>query len=191
MIQSKSDVLKNDRLDFQSTSYSFPMRTLFKPIIHLTFLAALAAPFPNVVHAEMAFVPGAEQGKLISSSDSLLEANKRLVFDFWREVFEGGHMELAERYLSDEYIQHNPNVQSGRRAFVDFFSKIKKPQTILPSIQAPLISMVAERDLVILTFGREYPDPKDATQRYMTTWFDMFRIRDGKIVEHWDPALRR
>lgn len=76
------------------------MRTLFKPIIHLTFLAALAAPLSSVVHAEIAFVPAAEQFKLLSSSDSQLEANKRLVFDFWREVFEGGHMELAERYLS-------------------------------------------------------------------------------------------
>jgi predicted SnoaL-like aldol condensation-catalyzing enzyme len=82
-------------------------------------------------------------------------------------------------------------VASGRAAFVEFFSKIKKPQPIAAHIQAPLISIVAERDLVILTFGREYPDPKDPSQRYSTTWFDMFRIANGKIVEHWDPALRR
>jgi predicted SnoaL-like aldol condensation-catalyzing enzyme len=25
---------------------------------------------------------------------------------------------------------------------------------------------------------------------YTTTWFDMFRVVDGKIVEHWDPATK-
>ena len=37
-----------------------------------------------------------------------------------------------------------------------------------------------------LAFAREHPDPKDPSARYTTTWFDMFRIKDGKIVEHWD-----
>ncbi|PTT35902.1 hypothetical protein DBR23_22240 [Acidovorax sp. HMWF018] len=139
----------------------------------------------------MKFVSANEQPKLLQSSDAQLEKNKRLVFDFWREVFEGGHMDLAERYLSDGYIQHNPNVPSGRKGFVEAFSKVKKPQPIASYIQSPLVAITAERDLVVLSFGKEYPDPKDPTKTYRTTWFDMFRIEDGKIAEHWDPALRR
>lgn len=170
------------------TSFRFPFRAV-------ALVAALGALAPTLAQAQtstpMAFVAPVQQAALLGSSDPQLAANKRLVFDFWREVFEGGHMDLAAKYLSDEYIQHNPNVASGRIAFVEFFSKIKKPQAVADHIQAPLISIVAERDLVILTFGREYPDPKDASQRYTTTWFDMFRIANGKIVEHWDPALRR
>ena len=45
-------------------------------------------------------------------------------------------------------------------------------------------------DLVVMAFAREYPDPKDPSQKYTTTWFDMFRLADGKIAEHWDPATR-
>ena len=25
---------------------------------------------------------------------------------------------------------------------------------------------------------------------YTTTWFDLYRLQDGKIIEHWDPALK-
>jgi predicted SnoaL-like aldol condensation-catalyzing enzyme len=30
----------------------------------------------------------------------------------------------------------------------------------------------------------------DASKKYATTWFDLFRIVDGKIAEHWDPAVK-
>ena len=53
---------------------------------------------------------------LLASSDPKLAANKRLVYDFWREVFEAGHVELAPKYMTETYIQHNPLVASGRDA---------------------------------------------------------------------------
>ena len=51
-------------------------------------------------------------------------------------------------------------------------------------------AIVAEGDRVILSFVREAPDPKDPSVKYTTTWFDMFRIVNGKIVEHWDSATK-
>jgi len=113
------------------------------------------------------------------------------VYDFWREVFEGGHMELAEKYMAESYVQHNPNVPTGRAAFVDFFSKFAKPKAIESKVKAPLVAIVAEGDLVILAFAREGTDPKDSARKYTTTWFDMFRIENGKIAEHWDPATKQ
>ena len=148
-------------------------------------LVAAAAP------AQVAVQPVASQEALLASADPRIAANKRLVYDFWREVFEGAHMELADKYMAESYIQHNPNVPSGRAAFVDFFTKVKKPAPIEPRIKAPLVAIVAEGDLVILSFAREGVDPKDATKKYSTTWFDMFRIENGKIAEHWDPAQKQ
>ena len=58
-------------------------------------------------------------------------------------------------------------------------------------MKAPLVAITAEGDLVILSFVREHADPKDPAQKYTTTWFDMFRIENGKIAEHWDPATKR
>ncbi len=43
----------------------------------------------------------------------------------------------------------------------------------------------------MLDFASVNKDPKDSTKTYTTTWFDVFRIKDGKIAEHWDPALKQ
>ncbi|MBV9890767.1 MAG: nuclear transport factor 2 family protein [Rhizobacter sp.] len=140
--------------------------------------------------AQVAVVAAPDQEKLLTSADPKLAANKRLVYDFWREVFEGAHMELADKYMAESYVQHNPNVATGRAAFVDFFQRVRKPAAIEARIKAPLVAIVAEGDLVVMSFSREHADPKDATQKYTTTWFDMFRIENGKIAEHWDPAVK-
>ena len=151
-------------------------------------VAALAlAP---AAFAQVAVAAAADQERLLASADPKLAANKRLVYDFWREVFEGAHMELADKYMAESYIQHNPNVPTGRAAFVEFFQRVRKPAPIEPRIKAPLVAIVAEGDLVVLSFAREHADPKDASKKYTTTWFDMFRIENGKIAEHWDPAVK-
>jgi predicted SnoaL-like aldol condensation-catalyzing enzyme len=154
----------------------------------IAILAALTLPF--AASAQLAVVAQPNQELLLASSDPHLAANKRLVYDFWREVFEGGHMELADKYMAESYIQHNPNVATGRAAFIEAFSRRVKPQTIEAKVKAPMVAIVAEGDLVILSFVREGSDPKDAAKKYTTTWFDMFRIESGKIAEHWDGAQK-
>ena len=154
-------------------------------------LCALALSVAGVAWGQVAVVANPNHEQLLASPDPKLAANKRLVYDFWREVFEAGHMELAEKYMADSYIQHNPNVPTGRAAFVEFFQRVKKPKPIEARVQSPLVSIVAEGDLVVLSFVSEAPDPKDPSSKYTTTWFDMFRIENGKIAEHWDPATKR
>lgn len=156
----------------------------------LAALGALALLLGAAVQAQVPVTPTADQAAQLASADATLAAHKRLVYDFWREVFEAGHLERADQYLTEGYIQHNPNVPSGRAAFVAFFGKIRQPRAIEPRITAPLVSITAERDLVTLSFVREYADPKDPSRKYTTTWFDMFRIENGKIAEHWDPAQK-
>ena len=161
--------------------------------LKLALLAVLLAG--GVARAQLPVVPTANQEALLASADPALAANKKLVFDFWREVFEAGHMDLAEKYMAETYIQHNPNVPTGRAAFVAFFTQYVKPKAIQARIAAPLVTIVAEGDKVILSFVRETRDPKDVTKdsgkSATTTWFDMFRIENGKIAEHWDCAPRQ
>jgi len=158
----------------------------------LTACVAFAASLAwTDVRAQVPVTAAPDQAALLASPDARLAANKRFVYDFWREVFEGRHMDLAPRYMAEAYIQHNPNVPSGRAAFIDFFSKLSAPRPIEDRIKAPLVAMLADGDYVMLAFAREYPDPKDATQRYTTTWFDLFRLENGKIAEHWDGATKQ
>jgi predicted SnoaL-like aldol condensation-catalyzing enzyme len=158
-----------------------------KPVlVRLAFL--FAATLSTAASAQLAVVAQPNHELLLASSDAHLAANKRLVYDFWREVFEGGHMELADKYMAESYIQHNPNVATGRAAFIEAFSKRVKPQAIEAKVKAPIVAIVAEGDLVVFGFVREGTDPKDVAKKYTTTWFDMFRIESGKIAEHWDSA---
>jgi predicted SnoaL-like aldol condensation-catalyzing enzyme len=154
----------------------------------LTIACVLVLPLKARAQVEVQSTPN--QAQFLGSADHRLAANKRLVYDFWREVLEAGHMDLAPNYMLESYIQHNPNVPTGRAAFIEFFSKMSKPKPIEPTIKAPLVAIVAERDLVVLSFVRKVADPKDKTKTYTTTWFDMFRVEEDKIAEHWDCDSR-
>jgi predicted SnoaL-like aldol condensation-catalyzing enzyme len=157
----------------------------------LSLLLVLAGALMSAwTSAQVAVQANPDQEQMLVSADPRLAANKKLVFDFWGEVFEGAHMEFADKYVAESYVQHNPNVPTGRAAFVDFFTRVRKPATIEARIKAPVVAIVAEGDYVVLSFARENVDSKDATKKYSTTWFDMFRIENGKIAEHWDPALK-
>ena len=128
------------------------------------------------------------QLELVQSADPALAAKKKLVFDFWREVLQAHEVEKAPEYLAEDYIQHNPNVATGRAAFMDFFGQF--PRAPVKATIDDLVSIVAERDLVVLAFRRELPDLENEGQTYTTTWFDMLRIENGKIVEHWDYGTK-
>lgn len=160
-------------------------------LYHLIAAAALWGAAQSTTIAQVPVQAHSDHAALLASTDPKLAENKRLVYDFWREVFEAGHMELADKYLAESYIQHNPNVPTGRSAFVEFFTKFKKPKEIETKVSAPLVSITAEGNIVVLSFVRELADPKDSSKKYTTTWFDMFRIENGKIAEHWDPAPRQ
>ncbi|MBV8658894.1 MAG: nuclear transport factor 2 family protein [Burkholderiales bacterium] len=153
-----------------------------------TALVSIALCIPMAAWAQVPVEATKDQAKLLLSADPQLAANKRLVYDFWREILEGGHVELADKYLAESYIQHNPAVGTGRAAFVELFSKLLKPKPIAATIQGPLVTIVAEGDRVIMSFVQEVPDPKHPGKTYTTTWFDMFRVENGKLAEHWDPA---
>jgi predicted SnoaL-like aldol condensation-catalyzing enzyme len=65
------------------------------------------------------------QQELLASDDPTLAANKKLVYDFWREVLQAHRLDRAPEYLAEDYIQHNPNVATGRAAFVEFFAQLR------------------------------------------------------------------
>jgi predicted SnoaL-like aldol condensation-catalyzing enzyme len=152
------------------------------------FLVLAAALVAGVAAAQLPVEVHPNQLQLLASDDPNLAANKKLVFDFWREVFQARNVERAPEFMAETYIQHNPNVPTGRAAFMRFFGQSPK-QAVKPTID-DLVSIVAEADLVVLGFRRSLPDLQNEGQTYTTTWFDMFRIEDGKIAEHWDYGTK-
>ncbi len=125
---------------------------------------------------------------LFTSPDPKLHKNKQVALRIVRDLLIAGRWGDAPKYLTQRYIQHNPNVPSGRDAVVKAFAGM--PTRPIPAKDWPMkvVSVVAEGDLVVVAFVRELPHPAKKGQTYTTTWFDMWRFKDGKADEHWDGA---
>ena len=60
-----------------------------------------------------------DHAALLASPDPRLTANKRLVYDMYRIVLQGGHHDRAHEFIAEDYIQHHPNAAQGLAGIVD------------------------------------------------------------------------
>jgi predicted SnoaL-like aldol condensation-catalyzing enzyme len=136
-------------------------------VLILVALAALLTGCASVDRSQ------AEASRMVVST----AANKKLVVDFYRTVFiEKRIIEGFERYVAPGYIQHNPLLQSGREAAVKFLTSRSTRESI-----ADIKRVVAEGDLVVL-----HVHSRNNLADRGRAVVDIFRVTDGKIVEHWD-----
>lgn len=151
----------------------------------------LAPPYAPLVEGEpVPVTPHPDPESLLESDDPQLAANKRLAYDMWRTILNAGHVEAADIYLKEDYIQHNVTAPTGREAFKEIFSSFVERQEEIPeTVQDPIVTIMAEGDYVVMAFVTEYEEP-DGSGTYTSTHFDMFRIEDGQIAEHWDSVQR-
>jgi predicted SnoaL-like aldol condensation-catalyzing enzyme len=108
----------------------------------------------------------------------------------FKDILQYGHAELAEKVMAPGYIQHNPNVPTGRAAFVEFFSRIRKPEPLKAEWKNKPTLMFASGSYVFLIVKRAEKDPDDPSKTYPAYWFDMVRVDNGMIQEHWDAAVK-
>lgn len=160
------------------------MKRLF---LAAAFAIALTPAFAAVA---VTAVPPEKQQDLLKSSDPKLAANKKLAYDFFRVLLQGRRLERAAEFMHSDYIQHNPNAETGMAGFVAYFSALPGGPQPIPDTLNGLVAIQAEGDYVTLSFVREYDDPTAPGKKYTTTWFDMLRISNGKVAEHWDNATK-
>ena len=143
--------------------------------------------------AQEAVVEAKDKDGLFTSRDPVLNANKQVVYHIMKDLLEAGQWGEADKYLSERYLQHNPNVPSGRASVVGFFTQVLKvePKPVPEKMATPVVFVNAEGDLVTVATVRTEKDPKDPSKTYTTTWYDTWRIVDGKADEHWDAAVKQ
>ena len=136
-------------------------------VLILVVLAALLTGCASVDRSQ------AEASRMATST----AANKKLVVDFYRTVFiEKRVVEGFERFVAPQYIQHNPLLATGREAAVKFLA----PRATRDSI-TDIKRVIAEGDLVVL-----HVHSRTNLNDRGRAVIDIFRVADGKIVEHWD-----
>jgi predicted SnoaL-like aldol condensation-catalyzing enzyme len=169
------------------------MHTAILPKLALSALVSVISLAPvQSATAQEPVVGAHDADALFHSSDPQLDANMQVAYHIEKDLLEARHWELADRYLTTRYLQHNPNAASGLKGVVYYFTQVLKqrPRPIPSKLGIPVVSVVAQGDLVIVATPRVMHDAKDPSKTYTTTWFDMWRIKDGKADEHWDCATR-
>ena len=129
----------------------------------------------------------ADPDSLFKDKDRKMNALKQVAYHIEKDLLQCNHWEEADKWLTPEYIQHNPQVASGRDNVVKFFGSRPKTATC-DKLTAPVVAVTADGDLVTVVTAANRKDSKG--NAYTTTWFDMWRIKNGKADEHWDPATK-
>ncbi|MGC3981230.1 MAG: hypothetical protein QM808_08235 [Steroidobacteraceae bacterium] len=108
------------------------------------------------------------------------EANRTLVLAFWKEFFNEMKPESWPKYLSKDFVNHDPYEPSGGQEFADY---IKANNTRLNRKAGPekdRLFVLADGDLVMVIYpGNNKEDLTDNVHG------NIVRVKDGKITDWW------
>ena len=114
----------------------------------------------------------------VSRADAKEEANKKLVIEFYEKAINQKDFEAASKYFGNRYVQHNPNAPDGIEGFKAFLGFLREK---FPQSKSEIKRAFAEGDYVII-----HVHAVRAPGERGSAIVDIFRLEDGKIVEHWD-----
>ncbi|MGR3513198.1 MAG: nuclear transport factor 2 family protein [Paracoccaceae bacterium] len=106
-------------------------------------------------------------------------ANKAFVIEAMNETLVNGNVDAVDTYFAPTYIQHNPDVASGTDAFKGLVGMLNQGD----GIEAEFVRVIADDDMVAVHARYTGFGPKPMIA------FDVFRLEDGKIAEHWDNLI--
>jgi predicted SnoaL-like aldol condensation-catalyzing enzyme len=109
-----------------------------------------------------------------------LAANKKAVVEFYEKAINDKDFEAASKYLGSRYIQHNPVAADGAEGLKGFIGFLKSK---FPNSKSEIKRVIAEGDYVVLHV-HAVREPGTRGRAII----DIFRLENGKIVEHWDVA---
>ena len=107
-----------------------------------------------------------------------MESNRKAVQEFYELALNKKDFEAASRYLGPRYVQHNPLVGEGKEGFKAFLEMLRAE---FPDNHNEIKRVFADGDYVIIhVHSVRIPGTRGRAI------FDLFKLEDGKIVEHWD-----
>ena len=129
--------------------------------------------------------------EIIDSNDSRAIRNKNNVLGFYDLVInQKKSEESVGKFISPGYIQHNPRVPQGRDGFKQFMSRVpgRTPEEIKPEWKNSPVLTLINGPYSFMMWDRTDNDPSDPTKQYTWNHFDVLRMENGRVKEHWDEA---
>ncbi len=114
----------------------------------------------------------------LAREQARLERNKRLVLAFYAKMIGEKDPEAARPFMGDPYKQHSPYAQDGFEGVAAFARQFKRD---FPNHTYDVKRVIAEGDFVVL-----HLHGKGGFSPHGEAVVDLFRVRKGKVVEHWD-----
>jgi predicted SnoaL-like aldol condensation-catalyzing enzyme len=109
-----------------------------------------------------------------------LEGNKKKVVEFYEQAINRKDFDAASKYLGSRYTQHNPVAADGPEGLKGFIGFLRAK---FPDAKSEIKRVFAEGDYVILHV-HAVREPGTRGRAII----DIFRLENGRIVEHWDVA---
>lgn len=106
------------------------------------------------------------------------ERNKKIVLEMYEKVLMPLDSTAAAPYFGPRYIQHNPMAEDGLEGLKKFLDEGRKQY---PNCRHILKRILADGDFVMM---HTHVILEPGTRGYAV--MDIFRLEDGKLVEHWD-----
>ncbi len=123
--------------------------------------------------AVIAFAPAA-----FAADAKQMEENKKAVTAFYDAAINQKDFEAAAKFIGPRYVQHNPRAADGPEGLKTFLSVLREK---FPDYHSEIKRVFADGDYVILHV-HNVPTPGARGAAIV----DIFKLEDGKIVEHWD-----
>ena len=106
------------------------------------------------------------------------EANKALINQFYKDVFMGENPAAFPTYYNgDNYTQHNPMIGDGVSTVMKAFEEFAKQGVI--SGTSTMHKLIGQGNFVLVISESNFGGKPSAV-------YDLFRVDNGKIAEHWD-----
>ncbi|GAB4024694.1 nuclear transport factor 2 family protein [Spirosoma koreense] len=117
-------------------------------------------------------------GPTLATDAAETEASKRLVRQFVEDILVNGRLEKLAGYIDgDQYIQHNPQIGDGLSGLGKALEAMAKQGVTMK--YDTIHRVLGEGNFVLVqsegTFGGK-----------PTSFYDLFRVENGRIAEHWD-----
>jgi steroid delta-isomerase-like uncharacterized protein len=128
----------------------------------------------------------------VDHAPAALERNKALVRRFIDEIFLGGDFDAVDEILTDDFTPHTwGSMQEGRDGLKEAITRVSAG---LSDETMTIEDMIAEGDRVAVrltssaTHTGELMGMPPSGKRYEIGEIHIFRVRDGRVSEHWHQA---